>query len=175
MPWQHGVREPGTTTRGQSPSVNTMPSQEGDEVTADRLLGRGTLRRVDAIGKGFNTTHWSERSSDCRDGRGEGRPETWRTPWPAAGCNKPAECRRVLLLAGGLAAEQTVEAGRNGRDGTSRGLGRPRPKDELRLVREWTQWHRWRRGKDEPQERSPTRQEPRGCCNGWTARTGECL
>lgn len=47
-----------------------------------------------------------------------GRPETWRTPGSAAGCNKPAKCQ----------VEQTVEAGWNGKDGTSPGGGIPGPK-----------------------------------------------
>jgi hypothetical protein len=39
------------------------------------------------------------------------------------------------------AAEETVEAGRNGKDGTNPGCGNPGSKDELRFVREWTQRH----------------------------------
>jgi len=46
------------------------------------------------------------------------RPETWRTPGSAAGCNKPAKCQ----------VEQTVEVGRNGKDGTCSGRGSPGPK-----------------------------------------------
>jgi hypothetical protein len=54
--------------------------------------------------------------------RGSGptaQPETWRTPWSAAGCNKPAR----------HCAEKTVVAERNGKDGTSTGLGSPEPKE----------------------------------------------
>jgi hypothetical protein len=50
-----------------------------------------------------------------------GRPETWRTPGSAAGCNKPAKCQ----------VEQTVEVGRNGKGGTSPGRGSPGPKVDL--------------------------------------------
>jgi len=48
----------------------------------------------------------------------EQRPETARTPGPAAGCNKPA----------GSCAEETVEVVRNGKDGTSLTIGIVRPK-----------------------------------------------
>lgn len=56
------------------------------------------------------------------------------------------------------AAEKTIGAGRNGRDGTSSGRGSLGPKDERRLIWEWTQWQLCRRrgSIDEPHERSPT-------------------
>jgi len=50
------------------------------------------------------------------------RPETWRTPWSVPGCNKPGRCR----------AEQAVEAGRNGKGGTSSEGGISEPKAERR-------------------------------------------
>jgi len=43
-----------------------------------------------------------------------GRPETWRTPGSAAGCNKPAKCQ----------VEQAVEVGRNDKGGTNPGIGK---------------------------------------------------
>jgi len=45
-------------------------------------------------------------------------PETRRTPWSAAGRKKPATC----------SAEQTVEVGRNDKDGTSPEIGISGPK-----------------------------------------------
>jgi hypothetical protein len=57
--------------------------------------------------------------------------ETWRTPVSAAGCNKPA----------GRRAEKTVEAGRNGKGGTSSDRGRSEPKvgaSSPKSDREWT-------------------------------------
>jgi len=63
---------------------------------------------------------------------------------PMAGCRVQQTCTvpRASLLARRSAAEETVGAGRNGKGGTCRGLGRPGPKNGPRLVREWTQWHR---------------------------------
>jgi hypothetical protein len=55
-------------------------------------------------------------------------PETWRTPWSAAGRNKPASRR----------AEQAVEVGQNDKDGTTTSPGRRVAKAELRSRREWT-------------------------------------
>jgi len=49
------------------------------------------------------------------------KPETWRTPWLAAGCNRPAR----------HCAEQTVVAGKNGKGGTSSGPGGPEPKEPV--------------------------------------------
>jgi hypothetical protein len=46
-------------------------------------------------------------------------PETWRTPWLAAGCNRPAISP----------AEKTAEAGRNGKGGTSSKGGSFGPKE----------------------------------------------
>jgi len=47
-----------------------------------------------------------------------GRLKTGRTPWLAAGCNKPAK----------LCMEKTVEVGRNDKDGTCSGRGNPEPR-----------------------------------------------
>jgi len=80
--------------------------------------------------------------------------ETWRTPWPAAGCNIPA----------GFCAEETVEAGRNGKGGTSRGTWRSFGRSQVRkgLVGVDAQGRCRRRGDLwEPQERSSS--EPDEC------------
>jgi hypothetical protein len=55
-------------------------------------------------------------------------------------------------------AEETVEAGRNGKNGTSTGRGSPAPKSGRRPRREWTQATVVSaKGRiDEPHERSPT-------------------
>jgi len=76
---------------------------------------------------------------------------------PTAGCRVQQTCRQSK---GGSSdppsAEETVEAGRNGKNGTSPGRGSPGPKPERRFRREWTQRRSCRRrGIDEPHERSP--------------------
>jgi len=80
--------------------VTTRPSS-GECVGAPRQRKREPLRRRGAPGV---------RSSPRGKYRETRRPspETWRTPWSAAGCNRPAT----------YPAEQTVEVGRNGKDGT---------------------------------------------------------
>ena len=75
---------------------------------------RGTLRRVRAAARGAG--------SACRTSLGMlgGRPdETRRTPWLAAGCNKPAT----------FCAEKAVEVVRNHEGGT--GVGRAVPVDPM--------------------------------------------
>jgi len=77
-------------------------------IDAVTLPGRGKLRRVCAIGKGPLPSA-SSGAGGCQQQQcsrrerlatmlsllsdsAERRLETWRTPWPAAGCNKPAGC-----------------------------------------------------------------------------------
>lgn len=56
-------------------------------------------------------------------------PETWRTPGSAAGRNKPATCPgSSLRQEARSAAEQTVEVGRNDKDGTCSEGGTSGPK-----------------------------------------------
>lgn len=126
-PWQHGTSEPrrrrgGTTGGERGASVGSNPRRR-NAVTTARLQERGTLRRVDAIGKGFALGSSPTAVFGSSGGAGSGRmPETWRTPWPVAGCNKPATCRTIRSLAIGSAAEETVEVGRNDEDGTRSGV-----------------------------------------------------
>jgi hypothetical protein len=68
--WQHGRETPRGPREQRREGTN-----RGD---AGRLPGREKLRRACATGKGATTR------------RRVGKPETWRTPWPAAGCNRPA-------------------------------------------------------------------------------------
>jgi len=63
--------------------------------------------------------------SAARQRTSQSEPETWRTPWSAAGCNRPAR----------HCAEKTVEAGRNGKGGTSSGPGGPEPKADVPRLR----------------------------------------
>ena len=91
--------------------------QRGDAV---RLRTRGTLRRA-----------W-RRGESGEDDRETGRassPETRRTPWPAAGCNRPA----------GRQVEQTTEVVRNDKGGTRTEPGRLRA-DGAHLSREARTW-----------------------------------
>jgi hypothetical protein len=132
-------------------------------VTPTDLLGRGKLRRVER--------HW-ERRALVRSLRAKekGGPETWRTPWPDAGCNKPAGCR----------VEQTAEVGKNGKGGTRPERGSSGPKGGPRPTREWTRDICTGGGAifDEPQERSPERgrQDLRARSDaGRTARTDKRL
>jgi hypothetical protein len=84
-------------------SVNAPESARrrgGDEMV--RLPKGEKLRRVFATGKSFEMTFGS------RPPRGGRELETWRTPGPAAGCNKPAK----------PCAEQTAEVVRNDKGGT---------------------------------------------------------
>jgi hypothetical protein len=80
--------------------------------------------------------------------RGNEAPETWRTPWPVAGCNRPAGC----------CAEKTVGVGWNDKGGTSLEVGASRPKGGLRPTSEWTRGICTGGGAIfEPHERSPDR------------------
>jgi len=139
-------------------------------VTIARLPGRGTLRRV---------VRHRERPS-CRRVQGDlritgagrsDRPETWRTPWPAAGCNKPADCQGPRCLQGGPLRRKPSKPG-----GTARtehpGSGRPGYTDSLRRARGQVDaaGMTGEGGIDEPQERSPTEQRPRGRLGRRTAR-----
>ena len=131
-------------------------------MTIARLPGRGTLRRVDAIGKG---PHLRPVQGDLRITLGgpERGLETWRTPWPAAGCNKPAECQGPSCLQGGPLRRKPSKPG-----GTARtehpGSGRPGYTDALRRVRGQVDAAGMTGGGDidEPHERSPTEGRPRG-------------
>jgi hypothetical protein len=68
--------------------------------------GRSTpsFQQPSAAGAGQTVGAWASET---------GEPETRRTPWLAAGCNKPAR----------LCVEQTAEAGKNGMGGTSGEVG----------------------------------------------------
>jgi hypothetical protein len=68
-----GERKPSPTARGPGPAA-----------TRGRRSERETLRRVSAIEDGRDRRPSSEER--------RARPETWRTPWPVAGCNRPARC-----------------------------------------------------------------------------------
>jgi hypothetical protein len=111
-------------------------------VTRCDLPRRGKLRRV-----------WRHRGrrapTPSLRAKGKGRPETWRTPWPDAGCNKPAGCR----------AEQTAVVGKNGKGGTRPECGSSGPKGGPRPAWERTLGICTGGGAifDEPQERSPER------------------
>jgi hypothetical protein len=72
------------------------------------------------VAAGRARTRWRHRVGSASVAHGDEtvrEPETWRTPWSAAGCNRPAR----------HCAEKTVEVGRNGKDGTSPGGGSPGP------------------------------------------------
>jgi hypothetical protein len=106
---------------GGAPGERRPHPGEGAASRGPRVSG---LRSGRAVVRGRQRAgRWQHRPASQRveHGSGEERgPETRRTPWLAAGCNKPA--RRC--------AEKTVEAGRNGRDGTSPGGGSPGPMAE---------------------------------------------
>ena len=68
--WQHG--------HGRHRRAREQRREGTNRGDAGRLPGREKLRRVSATGKGAASRQ-----------RG-GKPETWRTPWPVAGCNRPA-------------------------------------------------------------------------------------
>jgi hypothetical protein len=109
---------------------STRHEREPRRAAGPALRGRDGDAATSA--KGRQGTHLRERTGSDRTPRplsasaknrvrhaGRlGRPETWRTPGSAAGRNKPAKCQ----------VEQTVEAGRNGKGGTSPGGGIPGPK-----------------------------------------------
>lgn len=178
--WRHetsgpGQRRGGTTVGERGASVRSNP-RRSDAVTTARLRERGTLRRVDAIGKGFALGSRPAVVFGSRRRAGSGRtPETWRTPWPVAGCNKPATCRTIRSLAIGSAAEKTVEVGRNDEDGTRSGVAaRASGRASARTVPSGRGGTVLVEGIDEPQERSPRVSDRKAVCTR-TARTGECL
>jgi hypothetical protein len=97
---------------------------------ATRTPWRGWLRRAaranqdsswDAgVAAGRARARWRHRVGSASVAHGRVtvmEPETWRTPWSAAGCNRPAR----------HCAEKTVEVARNGKDGTCPGGGSPGP------------------------------------------------
>jgi len=98
---------------------------------------------------------------------------------PTAGCRVQQTCElpRDQVFGPGLAAEQTVEAGRNGKDGTSSRPGSLEPKDERRFIREWTQRQSCRRrGRiDEPHERSPPAGNDLRIALGGRDRANRCV
>jgi len=160
----------GPTTRGQCFPVNA-----GDRGDGRLLPGRGTLRRVNACEDGFGT----RAPPGWRAGGIFGFHEARNGANPTVGCRVQQTCElpRGQIFGSGFAAEQTVGAGRNGKDGTSLGPGSPGPKGERRFIREWTQRQCCRRrGRiDEPHERSPPagsglRTEP----GGWD-RANRCV
>jgi hypothetical protein len=107
-------RRPATTAGGQSqrwpPAIAPVfGSERQPGLTLEMLPGRGKLRRVCAIGKGLLTacffgSGWVPKAAMLAagtvgnnaqlrlSGSAERWLETWRTPRPAAGCNKPAGC-----------------------------------------------------------------------------------
>jgi hypothetical protein len=98
-------REPSAS--GSLPArASSEVSSEGTPAAAD-----GPLRRAGHRARGPLSSREGPRDADIG-------PETWRTPWSAAGCNKPATGP----------AEQTAEAGRNGKGGTSSKGGNFEPK-----------------------------------------------
>jgi hypothetical protein len=105
-------RNASSTLRGRSvPSDNV-----GERRSESRPFGvrtDGTLKPRPLLALGI-----AEHKERVRHATRLDRPETWRTPWSAAGCNKPAKCQ----------VEQAVEAERNGKGGTSPGRGSPGPK-----------------------------------------------
>jgi hypothetical protein len=75
--WQHQAKAGGTraqTARGYGPAATRERAvREGKASKGQRHRGRQT-----------------EPPPPRREQRGQ--PETWRTPWPVAGCNRPAGC-----------------------------------------------------------------------------------
>lgn len=139
-------------------------------MTIARLPGRGTLRRV---------VRHRERPA-CRRAQGDlritrSRPERRARNManPMAGCRVQQTCGvpRTSLLAGGPLRKKPSKPG-----GTARtehpGSGRSGYTDALRRTRGQSgrSRHDWRRGIDEPQERSPTEQRLRGRLGRRTAR-----
>jgi hypothetical protein len=177
--WAICPRPRPTATRNQAAgTAATPPDSSGWSSLTDRPTGGFVSRRwlggrkggdpsfVEASGRdgGDTATTGTEASRRAAQapwrgcGRGDegggesiAEPETWRTPWSAAGRNRPAR----------PCAEQAVEAGRNGRDGTSPGAGSPGPK-ATPPARGWKR-REWTRKADvdggaifgQPQERSP--------------------
>jgi len=92
-------------------------------VTADRLLERGTLRRVDAIGN-------VRASSSTGDRRIQGgrRHMDGNMAKPHGRLQGATNLRLPRSRASETAAEQAVEAGRNGKDGTDSETHRQGPK-----------------------------------------------
>jgi hypothetical protein len=164
------------TARGHAQPVNATTSERtrrGDgmvEAAEEGNASKGHRHRG-----GLPRTFGSTTFGSAARLRGRAREsETWRTPWSAAGCNKPAD-RRTSGSSDLLAAEETAGAGRNGKSGTCAGRGSPEPKSRRRLGREWTQRRSCRRRGEgsTPREESGTSRSIFGSTpTDWTARTG---
>jgi hypothetical protein len=102
--------------RRGNPFATPGPSPTGAGLP--RLASQG--RQFGPQGPGQTARRWQHHQarSEAPGAHSSGTPKTWRTPSSAAGCNKPA----------GRRAEKTVEAGRNGKGGTSSDPGRSGPK-----------------------------------------------
>jgi len=88
-----------TTARGNGVVVNTLVSSESEVVTHHQAIKEGKASKGGApSGKVPRRVFGQDKGLATR-----------RTPWPDAGCNKPAK-RRV---------EQTAEVARNDKSGTS--------------------------------------------------------
>jgi hypothetical protein len=156
---------------------NRLERREGNgRGDAVRLPSREKLRRVWRHRGRRPRQRPRKRTAVRKKGNQPRGPETWRTPWPVAGCNRPAGCR----------AEETVGAGRNGKGGTRPERGDSGPKGHLSLRGGPGVDARcsYRRRGDlwEPQERSPDqtgrtrRLRPQGSEGARrTARTGTRL
>ena len=137
------------TARGHAQPVNATTSERtrrGDGMVEAAEEGNASKghRHRGRLPRTFGSTTFGSAARL----RGRAREsETWRTPWSAAGCNKPAD-RRTSGSSDLLAAEETAGAGRNGKSGTCEGLGSPEPKSRRRPGREWTQRRSCRRRGD---------------------------
>jgi hypothetical protein len=143
----------------QSPEVEAGARRRGDTATRSKANGererqvgeRGTLREeVEAVtswsgcrrGKSFegSSPTGKTRHSDLRVADGLGRPGVGNVANPRAGCGvQQTRTLSRVRPSGRASAEQTVEAGRNGKNGTSTARGSAGPKSWRRPGREWTQ------------------------------------
>jgi len=110
-------RKANRTARGKRPTV-THPTARPRGGNATEARWNGAVTRY-GCGRGESSEGYGRCGKGYGDGWETGRapdPETQRTPWPAAGCNKPA----------GRLVEQAAEAARNSTSGTSEEHGRLR-------------------------------------------------
>jgi len=78
------------------PNVATREDPRPESLSnGARESERGDTLRPAAEGKASKGVAPSGKASPAPSLRvkSKGKPETWRTPWPDAGCNKPAGCR----------------------------------------------------------------------------------
>jgi hypothetical protein len=118
---------------GRGSAEGTERASAADRMWVGRREGSGAETCSDHHGgssgcsvgedSGESGSDWMQRS-DARQRMGTVSRESRRTPWPVAGCNRPA--RRCV--------EQAVEVGRNDKDGTCTRCGDLVPKEAERFL-----------------------------------------